>query len=193
MAGSRLGLLLLITSVGARTLPFDNILLSTEDIQDYPAVEYDHIATAPAWDAPEPACRAWPGTDSWPSDEDWAQLNKTLGGTLLRPVPPAAVCHVDDPHYNETTCRWLVEESPETHAWLDDPLSTLTQWPQGGTCRLALNVPGVCTRGGYPEYVVNATTVKHIQAAVNFARNKNVRLVIKYGPVRHTPWRATLT
>ncbi|KAL2266754.1 hypothetical protein VTJ83DRAFT_6106 [Remersonia thermophila] len=52
-------------------------------------------------------------------------------------------------------------------------------WPQGGTCRLALNTAGECTRGGYPEYVVNATTVKHIQAAINFARNKNIRLVIK--------------
>lgn len=36
-----------------------------------------------------------------------------------------------------------------------------------------------CTIGGYPYYVVNATTVAKIQLAVNFARNLNLRLVIK--------------
>ncbi|KAL1839507.1 hypothetical protein VTJ49DRAFT_1445 [Mycothermus thermophilus] len=179
---SKISLLLFIIHARARTFPFETTRLSEEDIQTFPAASFGDLDTAPAWDSWDgvtPTCRAWPGTNDWPADAEWAQLNATLGGALLRPVPVAAACHVDDVHYNETTCRWLVEESGQTHAWLDDPLSTLTQWPQGGTCRLALNTPGECTRGGYPEYVVNATTVKHIQAAVNFARNKNVRLVIK--------------
>lgn len=30
------------------------------------------------------------------------------------------------------------------------------------------NTPG-CSLGGFPEYVVNATNVAHIQLAVNFA------------------------
>lgn len=33
--------------------------------------------------------------------------------------------------------------------------------------------------GGFPMYVINATTPKHIQAGVNFARNSGVRLVVK--------------
>jgi hypothetical protein len=33
--------------------------------------------------------------------------------------------------------------------------------------------------GGYPEYTVNATTVAHIQLAVKFAGERNLRLVIK--------------
>lgn len=36
-----------------------------------------------------------------------------------------------------------------------------------------------CTLGGYPSYVVNASTVANIQLAVNFARNSNLRLVVK--------------
>jgi hypothetical protein len=36
-----------------------------------------------------------------------------------------------------------------------------------------------CTLGGYPVYAVNATTVAHIQLAVNFARNQDIRLVVK--------------
>ncbi|KAL1836192.1 hypothetical protein VTJ49DRAFT_5459 [Mycothermus thermophilus] len=53
-------------------------------------------------------------------------------------------------------------------------------WPQGDTCPLTEDPVGICTRGGYPVYVVNATSVKHVQAAVNFARNRNIRLVIKF-------------
>jgi FAD/FMN-containing dehydrogenase len=41
------------------------------------------------------------------------------------------------------------------------------------------NPNATCTRGGYPIYVVNVTTVAQIQLAVNFARNQNVRLVVK--------------
>lgn len=52
---------------------------------------------------------------------------------------------------------------------------------QGMTC-----LPGdgsianaTCTVGGYPLYVVDARNAWDVQAAVNFARNKNIRLVIK--------------
>jgi len=40
------------------------------------------------------------------------------------------------------------------------------------------NDPG-CELGGFPEYNVNASSVSQIQLAVNFARNTNLRLVIK--------------
>ena len=36
-----------------------------------------------------------------------------------------------------------------------------------------------CTLGGYPVYVVNARSAWDVQAAVNFARNMNIRLVVK--------------
>lgn len=36
-----------------------------------------------------------------------------------------------------------------------------------------------CRIEDFPAYVVNASTVKHIQIAVNFARNNNIRLTIK--------------
>jgi FAD/FMN-containing dehydrogenase len=50
---------------------------------------------------------------------------------------------------------------------------------QGATCIPTTNATGNCTIGGYPTYVVNATNVLQIQAAVNFARNANIRLVVK--------------
>lgn len=38
---------------------------------------------------------------------------------------------------------------------------------------------GNCTQGTYPIYVVNARSVWDVQSAVNFARNLNLRLVVK--------------
>lgn len=38
---------------------------------------------------------------------------------------------------------------------------------------------GNCRQGGYPVYVVNASSVADIQLAVNFARNTGVRFVVK--------------
>lgn len=38
---------------------------------------------------------------------------------------------------------------------------------------------GNCTQGTYPVYVVNARSVRDVQSTVNFARNLNLRLVIK--------------
>ena len=54
-------------------------------------------------------------------------------------------------------------------------------WPifQGKTC-LPIDTPnGDCLLGGFPVYSVNATNVAQIQLGLNFARNSNIRLVIK--------------
>jgi FAD/FMN-containing dehydrogenase len=38
---------------------------------------------------------------------------------------------------------------------------------------------GTCELGGFPSYAVNISTVAQIQLAINFARNTNIRLVVK--------------
>lgn len=113
---------------------------------------------------------------AWPTESEWSRLNETLDGALLQPLPPASAC--DTPSTHEPTCETLVNGS-QTADFFDDPVKTSTQWPQGNTCPALRNATGVCTQGGYPAYVVNATAIKHIQAAVNFARNKYIRLIIK--------------
>ena len=62
---------------------------------------------------------------------------------------------------------------------VDDPASASFPLFEGGTCTIGQAPAGNCTVGGYPTYVVNVTTVAQIQLAVNFARNANLRLVIK--------------
>ena len=41
------------------------------------------------------------------------------------------------------------------------------------------NYTDTCEMGGYPSYAVNISNVAQIQLAVNFARNLNLRLVVK--------------
>ncbi|KAL1871112.1 hypothetical protein Daus18300_004857 [Diaporthe australafricana] len=62
---------------------------------------------------------------------------------------------------------------------MNDPVSIGPQWVEGNTCLPTSNPNDTCTLDGFPAYVVKATTVRHIQLAVNFARNANIRLVIK--------------
>jgi len=64
---------------------------------------------------------------------------------------------------------------------VDHPTSIMAPQYQGLTC---LPHDGglagaTCTAGGYPLYVVNARNAWDVQAAVNFARNRNIRLVVK--------------
>jgi hypothetical protein len=46
--------------------------------------------------------RYLPGDPEWPSDQDWATLNQTVGGTLIRGVPLAQSCYGAEA--NETEC-----------------------------------------------------------------------------------------
>lgn len=124
-------------------------------------------------------CKVFPGDATWPSQEEWNRLNTSLGGVLLNPLPPAAVCYRTSPVFDTAKCDFLLANASRTTFYLDDPVTILTQWPQGNTCLASRNPTGNCTQGGFPVYVVNATSVKHVQAAVNFARNTNVRLIIK--------------
>ena len=54
-------------------------------------------------------------------------------------------------------------------------------WPvyEGSTCLPGTPGNTTCTLGGYPSYVVNASTVAHIQLAVKFVREHDLRLVVK--------------
>jgi hypothetical protein len=165
----------LLTSGAYGKLKFESVQLADEDIATFPAISFAKGDNKTS----EAECRAFPGSADWPSVPDWDNFNASIGGALLYPVIPAAACY-PGPDRDATKCEFLVRNASASHFYIDDPLTALTQWPQGNTCLPALNTTGNCTRGGFPEYVVNATIVKHVQAAVNFARNKNIRLIIKY-------------
>ncbi|KAK4212636.1 6-hydroxy-D-nicotine oxidase [Rhypophila decipiens] len=152
--------------------------LRANDFRDA-EVTFGNISTAPkVYQGPE--CKIQSGDSEWPSESLWARFNTSVNGTLLKPHPVALACYPQTDYYSKDTCSYLVNNASSTRFFLDDPVNSLTTWAQGGSCLQMLDTTGrTCNQQGTPTYVVNASSVAHIQAAVNFARNHNLRLVIK--------------
>ena len=122
-------------------------------------------------------CKAVPGSAGWPSISSWNALNTTLGGQLIKPVPPGAVCHPDQPSYNAAVCP-SVQTAWTTFPFdLDDPVNSAWNNFNNDTCLPDPQYP--CSGIGYPQYVVNTTTAEHVKAGVDFARKNNIRLIVK--------------
>lgn len=168
----------LCTTALSYNFEFESIQLHDEDTTDFPAISFGN-ASSPVNTTGTPKCKVLPDSPDWPLDDEWAKLNTSLGGVLLKPTPPGAVCYNSSHNYDATECAWLLTNASESRFYLNDPLTVLTSWTQGNTCAATEQPQGNCTQGGFPVYVVNATTVRHVQIAVNFARNRNLRLVIK--------------
>ncbi|PGH17040.1 hypothetical protein AJ79_01424 [Helicocarpus griseus UAMH5409] len=124
-------------------------------------------------------CKVYPGDADWPSNESWAELNDNTDGRLLKPRPQAAVCY-EGPEYNAEACAEMSADWTNSYMHLDGPIEMLSPVYQGLTCvPPSIYDSGNCTQGGFPMYVVNATSPRHVQAGVNFARNTGIRLVVK--------------
>ncbi|KAI0453359.1 FAD-binding domain-containing protein [Xylaria acuta] len=124
------------------------------------------------------ACKAFPGTTAWPSQENWSKFNQSTGGKLIRPgPPPGAVCHPGEPTFNPDKCAIV------TAAWgiydfhQSDPVSNMWQQFNNDTCLVDPDTP--CSGAGYPAYVVNATAAMDVKLSFDFARKHNVRVVVK--------------
>lgn len=125
-------------------------------------------------------CRCAPTDSCWPSAQDWAALNDTVHGRLIKTVPLGAACH--DPTYNEKECKRVQD------AW-DDPalhLNSSTSIMSAQFAYLANNscdpfAPRAtpCGVGAYAQYAVNVTEAGHIAAALKFARDRNIRTTVK--------------
>ncbi|KAK8098311.1 FAD-binding domain-containing protein [Apiospora kogelbergensis] len=168
----------LVVKASGYNFPFESDQLVPADTEAFPAIAFGNAADAhPIQDLH--GCRAFPGSPSWPPPEEWRELNGSLGGALLNPMPPGAVCYSNSEYYNQNACNDILANARSSRFYIDDPVSEMTTWTEGRTCSARNNPPGNCTQGGFPVYVVNATTVRHVQIAVNFARNKSLRLVVK--------------
>ena len=55
----------------------------------------------------EHPCRYLPGDAGWPTDKDWQDLNRTIGGRLIRGSPLAKSCY--EPNLNASTCGQVRE------------------------------------------------------------------------------------
>ncbi len=110
--------------------------------------------------------RRRPSDWNWPSLQEWKRLNDDVEGNLMPVESPIAAC-IDDAA--GATCRGLVANIRNPYYIGDQPGLTETL----GWVDAWVSKPSV--------YAVAAKNAKHIAAAVNFARENNLRLVVKGG------------
>ncbi|KAH8203328.1 hypothetical protein TruAng_002524 [Truncatella angustata] len=127
-----------------------------------------------------PVCKTYPGDSFWPISLIWDIFDLLLGGALIKAVPIASPCYKNFGNYDADRCAYVGDQWSVSNLHEEDPTSIMSPLYQGLTCLPDGWGPyGNCTMGGYPSYVVNITSVAQIQLAVNFARNLNIRLVVK--------------
>lgn len=134
---------------------------------------------ATAWNShPQPrSCKATPDSPSWPSPASWAALNDSLSGRLLKPSPPGAVCHPTQPTYNALQCPAVQAGWLTTIFHTNNPVSSIINNWNNDTCLPVPTLP--CSGEGYPVYVVNATCKEDVKKGVDFARENDIRLIVK--------------
>ncbi|KAK1138616.1 hypothetical protein N8T08_002146 [Aspergillus melleus] len=135
-------------------------------------------------------CKCSPSDPCWPSSAEWASLNDTLSGRLMKTVPPASACYKSESNYNATGCKRIVDEWTTSVFHSSSPFSVLDPTWSGDACPpLYPNGTGItgdphaaskgCGLGNLSPYVVNATSATHVQTALRFAKEKNLRINIK--------------
>lgn len=157
-------------------LELSNITLFTfgdEDVEDVEGLEKRTLFGR---------CKNYPGDLLYPHKIVWDIFNILLGGSLIQTVPFASVCYDDFGKPNKARCDYITENwATYSPMHIEDPTSINAVLFEGGNCMPQGVYPSAtgCRVGGLPSYVVAATNVAQIQLAVNFARNLNLRLVIK--------------
>jgi FAD/FMN-containing dehydrogenase len=108
--------------------------------------------------------RVRPGEPGWPSPLQWGRLNQAVGGRLHRLRSPFEGCAT-----NDAACQEALAQIKNPYYIGDQAALTQTSgWVDAWTSR-----PSV--------YAVAAQTTSDVLAAVNFAREHRLRLVIKGG------------
>ncbi|KAK4167921.1 hypothetical protein QBC43DRAFT_285235 [Cladorrhinum sp. PSN259] len=138
------------------------------------------------WNGNTYQCKCFPGDSCWPSNSKWNSLNATVGGNLQVNLPPAAPCYntFQGPlgninTYDAQKCATVTSNFGDEQFQVELPAAGLWTYFTNDTCRPTTNPTDSCTLGYYPVLVITAKTTAHIQAGINFARDNNLRLVIR--------------
>ncbi len=110
--------------------------------------------------------RVRPGDPGWPSAASWEGLNRAVGGRLIGVQSPIVECKKAP---NSEECRELFQKLKNPYYIGNEPGLTQTLgWVDAWT-----SAPSV--------YAVAAETARDVVAAVRFAQENNLRLVVKGG------------
>ena len=121
---------------------------------------------SPAGVAAAPAGRVRPQDAQWPNAADWDRLKQRVGGRLINVESPLAGC-MGDP--GDAACQAAIKDLSNPYFIQDHPGATQSSgWVDAWT-----SAPSV--------YAVAAQDAGDVAAAVDFAREYNLRLVVKGG------------
>src|SRR4051794_12038084 len=110
--------------------------------------------------------RPRPGDAAWPSPFQWSQLNAQVGNRLIRPVSPLQQCAAVG---EQARCGALFKSIANPYLIRDDPALTQSLgWVDAWTSKPS-------------AYAVAAESAADVAAAVRFATQHNLRLVVKGG------------
>lgn len=117
-------------------------------------------------DAVQSARRVRPGDPSWPSEATWEGLRQQVGGRLTKLESPLTACRTAP---TGAACNDLFRDLKNPYFIGDQPALTQTSgWVDAWT-----SAPST--------YAVAAAETADVVAAINFAREHNLRLVVKGG------------
>jgi FAD/FMN-containing dehydrogenase len=110
--------------------------------------------------------RVRPADPAWPSASDWDALRQAVGGRLMQPRALFAACATEP---NGTACTQARKDIRNPYYIGDEPAGTeVSGWLDAWTPSPS-------------AYAVVAHNADDVAAAVSFAREKNLRLVVKGG------------
>jgi FAD/FMN-containing dehydrogenase len=116
--------------------------------------------------APRPQTRSRPGAPEWPDEASWDALGQDVAGRLSKVQFPFAACVRDA---SDADCERLFRALKNPYHLRDEVALTQTLgWVDAWTSRPS-------------AFAVTARSASDVVAAVDFARNHNLRLVVKGG------------
>ena len=130
------------------------------------ALPFATVLQSPAGAAAGPSRRVRPQDTEWPNAAEWDRLRQRLGGRLIKVESPLAGC-MNDPA--AAACQAAIKDLSNPYFIQDHPGATQSSgWVDAWTA-----APSV--------YAVAAQDARDVAAAVDFAREHNLRLVVKGG------------
>ncbi|KAF5254648.1 hypothetical protein FANTH_581 [Fusarium anthophilum] len=130
-----------------------------------------------------PRCKLSPFDATWPVEAEWAALNNSISGSLIKTRPAASSCYKTNPFDALLNCNIVEANWTQSTFHANLPESISAPLYANNSC-LPPGAPGYnkalgCHLGGYPSYVVNATSDEQIALAVKWASKRNIRIVVK--------------
>ncbi|KAF2177963.1 putative FAD-dependent isoamyl alcohol oxidase [Zopfia rhizophila CBS 207.26] len=126
------------------------------------------------------SCKSIPGDAAWPSTDVWNALNETVNGRLIATVPLPSVCHLEPfGTYNEDACTAIKTAWLDDQTFLNHAAEVMNPYVQNYSCVPFTLSSQPCELGNYASYSINVTGADDVIAGIKFARENNIRLVIK--------------